>query len=77
MPGHTGGHQASGYGPTGSGRGRGPDTNRGPSANVTGVVDTRGNPVTNQGEQIGFGVGLLSKDTPFARQALEAALAAR
>ena len=74
MPGHTGGHQASGYGPTGSGRGRGPDTGRGPSASTTGVVDSEGNPVTNQGEQIGFGPGLLSKDTPFARQALKAAL---
>jgi hypothetical protein len=75
MPGHTGGHQASGYGPTGTGRGRGPQDHAGPSASTTGIVDSEGNPVTNQGEQIGFGPGLLSKNTPFSNQALEAALA--
>ena len=77
MPGHTGGHQASGYGPTGSGRGRGPDTGRGPSASTTGLVDKDKNPVTfgPEGEQVGFGPGLLSKGTPFSNQALEAALA--
>ena len=77
MPGHTGGHQASGYGPTGTGRGRGPQDHAGPSASTTGLVDKDKNPVTfgPEGEQVGFGPGLLSKNTPFSNQALEAALA--
>jgi hypothetical protein len=77
MPGHTGGHQASGYGPTGSGRDRGPQDHAGPSASTTGLVDKDKNPVTfgPEGEQVGFGPGLLSKNTPFSNQALEAALA--
>ena len=77
MPGHTGGHQASGYGPTGSGRSRGPQDHAGPSPSVTGLVDKDKNPVTfgDEGEQVGFGAGLLSKNTPFSNAALEAALA--
>ena len=65
----TGGVGGSGYG----GRSRG----RGPSASVTGVVDSEGSPVVSKatGQQIGFSPGLLSKGTPFSNQALEAALA--
>jgi hypothetical protein len=53
-----------------------PDTGGG-GASVTGLVDKDKNPVTygDEGEQVGFGVGLLSKGTPFSNQALEAALA--
>ena len=65
----TGGVGGSGYG----GRSRG----RGPSASVTGVVDSEGRRVVSKatGQQIGFSPGLLSKGTPFSNQALEAALA--
>ena len=44
---------------------------------LTGFVDQYGNPVTygDEGEQVGFGAGFLSKDTPFSNAALEAALA--
>jgi len=52
-----------------------PDKGSGPDASLTGFVDSKGNPVTNQGVQIGFSPGFLSKGTPFGKQALEAALA--
>ena len=47
------------------------------NASVTGVVDSQGNPVGYgpHGTQVGFSPGLLSKDTPFANQALQTALA--
>jgi len=62
-------------GPAGPGGMSTPDGGGG-DASLTGFVDKYGNPVTygEDGEQVGFGAGFLSKGTPFSNAALEAAL---
>ena len=62
-------------GPAGPGGLSTPDGGGG-DASLTGFVDEDGNPVTygEDGEQVGFGAGFLSKGTPFSNAALEAAL---